>query len=231
LVATGKDGNIVLVNHSFETLLGWKESEVQGKFLSQVVPMTDEKGNPLPELERLMNRVLKEPNFTTQNATMYYRRKDGTLIPVSVTVSPVISDKNIVGAVEVFYDITKEKEIEKLRTDFLSLASHQLRTPLSGTKWLIETLRKKILGKMNKKQKEYLDQIYQSNERMIKLVSDMLNELMLENGVMAIKKQEVSVFKIYEELLLMMEPAAREKGVALSGELKNHKLLFIETDL
>ena len=64
------------------------------------------------------------------------------MVPVSINVAPVILDDQIAGVIEVFHDITKENEIEKARTDFLTLASHQLRTPLSGTKWLIETIRR-----------------------------------------------------------------------------------------
>lgn len=135
-----------------------------------------------------------------------------------------------IGCVVVFRDVTKERNIEKTKNDFLSLASHQLRTPLSGTKWLINTMQRGVLGKMNKKQSEYLGQIYNINERMIKLVSDMLNVLRLESGAVIIEKETISISKLYDELVLMMESAAKSKGVILKNIPKGRKEVFIETD-
>ncbi|MDP2362489.1 MAG: HAMP domain-containing protein, partial [Ignavibacteria bacterium] len=65
LVATDKNGLIVLVNNGFENILGWKKSEVQGKLLSEVIPVTDENGTKIPESERLVTKTLKEHTTTT----------------------------------------------------------------------------------------------------------------------------------------------------------------------
>lgn len=138
----------------------------------------------------------------------------------------------IVGALLALRDITKEKEIEKVRTDFLTLASHQLRTPLSGTKWLIETLQRGKIGPLTKKQQEYLNDIYLSNERMIKLVFDMLNVLRLESGGDAIVKKETApVSDLCDELSLMVGVAAQGKKVIFRNVLEGRKTIVLETDM
>ena len=222
---------ITFVNQAFENLLGWKLEEVKGKDAVEVILMEDEGGNTISYDQRPISIVLRPSTTTTTTTTCHYVRKDKIRLPVAVIVSPIIVKNKTVGAVEIFRDITREKEIEKLRVDFLSLASHQLRTPLSGTKWLIETLQRGVLGEMNEKQKEYLRQIHDVNERMIKLAFDMLSALRIESGAVEFKKETVSILKLYEELSLMMESAAKNHGVVLRNALKNHKTITIATDL
>jgi two-component system phosphate regulon sensor histidine kinase PhoR len=135
----------------------------------------------------------------------------------------------ITGAVEVFYDITKEKELERTRMDFLSLASHQLRTPLSGTKWLVETMRSGIVGEMTKKQKEYFDDIYKINEQMIRLVFDILNTMRWESEETLVKKEKISIFSLVKDVLTLLTAAAKERKVELQIPL-NHRTFTIETD-
>ena len=233
VIAVDARGKILFVNHAFEELLGWKQNEVVGKLMVEVVPREDEAGNPIPFKESILSQVLAGKKVTTTTAILpvfYFVRKNKTRFLVSIVVTPVIIDNNIIGAIEIFRDITKEKEQEKLRTDFLSLASHQLRTPLSGIKWLIETMQKGLTGKIEKKEKEYLDQIYQVNERMIQLVSEMLGVLRLESESGPIKKEKVLISNLYKDISITMTVAAKSRKIILHSALKDHKLAAVETN-
>jgi len=239
LAVVDKDGRIIHVNAGFGALTGWKKEEVIGKSLVKVIPREDENRNRIPFRERVLSEVLSGKVITTiavnvaanieKLPTFYYVRKDKSRFPASSVISPVLFKGKITGAAEVFYDITKEKELERIRIDFLSLASHQLRTPLSGTKWLIETMYKGLVGEMTKKQKEYLDDIYKVNEQMIKLVSDILSTLRLESEAALIKKEKVSVLSLFKDILTAVTPAAKERRVLLQSPL-NHRRLIIEID-
>ena len=79
-------------------------------------------------------------------------------------------------------DITKQKKIDKAKTEFVSLASHQLRTPISSMKWNLELLETACEGKVNDTQREYFDKISHSIERMDMLIADFLNVSKLELG-------------------------------------------------
>ena len=235
LVVVDKTGRIIRVNQAFETLTGWKEKEVIGKSLVKVVPKEDENGKRISFKERILSKVLLGKILTTTTtgieklSTFYYVRKDKSRFPASSVISPILFNKKITGAVEVFYDITKEKELERIRMDFLSLASHQLRTPLSGTKWLIETMHSGVLSKMTKKQRAYLDDVYKINEQMIKLVSDILSTLRLESETALVKKEKISVASLFKDVLIIVTAAAKGRKVTLQSPL-NHQLLTIETD-
>jgi len=241
VVAVDSDGKIILMNRAAERMLGCNAKECKaeqmiGKPIFEAWRVVDEKGNLVPEEKRPITIAIKgkttttTTTTTTTGASYFYTRKDGTAFPVAITVTPVVAENKIIGAIDVFHDMTKEKEQEKLKGDFLALASHQLRTPLSGTKWLIETMQKGITGKIEPKEKEYLEQVYQLNERMIQLVTEMLSALRLESGIEAIKKEKISVADFYQDLIASVASPAKSRWVVFRNSLKN-KEIEIESDI
>ncbi|MCX6796033.1 MAG: PAS domain-containing sensor histidine kinase [Candidatus Falkowbacteria bacterium] len=107
--------------------------------------------------------------------------RDQVKLMVSGKVTPYYNENGkVVGCIIIFRDITKESEVDVMKTEFVSLASHQLRTPLTAIRWFIEELYNEEIGKVNKEQKDYLLQVIESNIRMIKLVNDLLDVSRLE---------------------------------------------------
>jgi len=82
----------------------------------------------------------------------------------------------------IIYDISRDKLIESMKTEFVSIAAHQLRTPLSAIKWTISMLLNGDVGKLTPEQQELLEKTYESNERMISLINDLLNVTRIEEG-------------------------------------------------
>jgi PAS domain S-box-containing protein len=89
---------------------------------------------------------------------------------------------NPLGVMKIFYNLTREKMIDKLKSEFISIAAHQLRTPLSAIKWVIKMVLDGDAGKLNEEQEKLLFKGYQSNERIIVLVNDMLNVSRIDEG-------------------------------------------------
>ena len=252
MLAVDENKTIIAINGVAENLLGLKKGEALGKKYYDVFEVRDHENNVIPTNERPLDIVLSTgQKFTTPLLTgpispisenqdsvtpahaipTFYTKKDGTKFPVSLIVTPIIVNAEIAGAIDIFRDITREQEIEKLRVDFLALASHQLRTPLSGTKWLIETMQRGVLGDLNERQKEYLSQLYQVNERMITLVSDMLNVLKLENATSLVSVEQFSLKKLFDEVLVVMGPEAKKRGITLRVIYGENQDLVIETNL
>lgn len=103
-------------------------------------------------------------------------------MPVPMTASPILFQSQVVGAIVVFRDITKERAIDRAKTEFVSIVSHQLRTPLSAIRWNLELLLDEDFGPLKPEQQQYLKDIAMTNERMIKLVNALLNVSRLELG-------------------------------------------------
>ncbi len=91
-------------------------------------------------------------------------------------------DKEYYGYMKIFYDLTREKMIDRMKSEFISIAAHQLRTPLSAIKWIIKMVLDEDSGELNSEQKELLSKGYQSNERIITLVNDLLDVSRIEEG-------------------------------------------------
>ncbi|MFA5997438.1 MAG: PAS domain S-box protein [Candidatus Paceibacterota bacterium] len=227
MIAIDRSGNIITSNRASEVMLGWKKGELIGKEVTGAIPAVNEQGEFIPTEKRQILKTLSS-GVASASETINYVKKNDETIPVSAMATPVKINDETVGAVIIFRDITKEQELEVTRRDLLSLASHQLRTPLSGTKWLIETLKNKLLGPLTLKQSEYLDQIYKINENMTELVHDMLDVLRMEGDVTVAKKEKVSLATLFALIFETLNPAAKNKEIVLNLEKSDEYM--IETD-
>ncbi|OGE91756.1 MAG: hypothetical protein A3C85_03740 [Candidatus Doudnabacteria bacterium RIFCSPHIGHO2_02_FULL_48_21] len=216
LIVTDKLGKIQLVNKVFEDLLEWKPREVVGKHILAVIPIQDEKGK-LVSLEKSFASVLeKGKKITTGPETSYfYVKKNKARFPVAITITPIIIGKKIVGAVQVFRDITREKEIDQAKSEFVSLASHQLRTPLSTVNWYTEMLIDEDAGKISNEQKQYLKEIYHANRRMVDLVNAFLNVSRIELGTFSVEPEPSSVVKIAKSVVAELKPLISQKRLKM----------------
>jgi len=120
------------------------------------------------------------------------------------------------GDLIVLHDVSREKAVERLKTEFVSLAAHQLRTPLSAIKWSIKMLLDGDLGKINEGQKDVLEKTYQSNERMIVLIDDLLNLARIEEGKYLLTPTRVNMVKICQQATDILSEAFKRKEVKLS---------------
>ncbi len=186
VVATDHDDNVVLINKAAEDLLKVKRDAVLGKPYAQMWSIEDEKQGPLPKAKHPFYRALHEGTYI-KDTDHYAVRKDehGTELvrfPVSLNIAPVSLNGKTIGTINVFSDITHEKQVDRMKTEFISLASHQLRTPLSAIRWFTEMLVSGDAGNLEPQQKEFLDDIYDSTRRMNDLVNSLLNISRIESG-------------------------------------------------
>ncbi len=118
----------------------------------------------------------------------------------------------------------KLQELDRAKSEFLSLASHQLRTPLTAIKGYISMLLEGFWGNVNEKQEHILKNVYLSNERLIKLVEDLLTVSRLESGRLRYTFRPISLERIVEEMVRNFKPIAEKKGLYLKY-IKPEKLL------
>lgn len=220
LIVMNKKGFVELVNPVFEEQLGWKEKEVKGKMLVDLIKMEDEDGNIVLHQKRVINKAISTNKSINNDSskTIYYVRKNGTRFPVSIIVSPIFDNKKCIGFVEVFRDITEAKQIDKAKTEFVSMASHQLKTPLSTISWYTEMLVDEDAGKLNKDQKSYLSEINAGNKRMIELVNSLLNVSRVDLGTFAIECEMVNVLNVCKDIVKTLKPKILEKKMNIKEE-------------
>jgi PAS domain S-box-containing protein len=214
VIGVNDGGLIVFINHAAAEMLGYQDAELLGKQYMHTIKMIDEKGHEVD----IQNRPIRNAIFNKQKITDIdncYIRKDGLKLPVSLTASPVMIERTIIGGVVVFRDITKEKEVDRMKTEFISLASHQLRTPLSAMKWFSELLLEGDVGELQPEQKDIVNNIYQSNERMIDLVNSLLNISRIESGRIIIDPKPTDLRQLVEEVKTEIDKRLLDKNIKL----------------
>lgn len=227
LAAVDKEGKILMVNNAFENLVGWTRKEVLGKLLVEVVPREDEAGNIVPFKERILTKIL-----STTTTKLFLVSKNKIKFPVAITVSPIILGDKIIGVVEVFRDITKEQAIDKAKTEFVSLASHQLRTPLGIIKWYLEALgNEDYFKKAPVVIQTYFDEINKSNERVLNLVRDLLSVSRIEQGRVKNEPKPVDLIALVTEIVKQMRIVADKKKITLRLNLQDPKIPAINIDI
>ena len=217
LVVVDKAGRITYVNAAFEKMVGWASAEVLGKQFPEVVPREDEKGEVVPFNERILNKVLSgEIVVADLTNPYYYIRKDKSRFPTSSIVNSIILDGEIIGVVETFRDITREKEIDKAKTEFVSLASHQLRTPLSTINWYTEMLLAGDVGALNADQERYLQAVYRGNQRMVSLVNALLSVSRMDIGTFVLEPEAVDFTRLVQSVIDDQKFHVERKKINLS---------------
>lgn len=121
----------------------------------------------------------------------------------------------VIYFVAVQRDILKEKELDKTKTEFVSLASHQLRSPLSAINWYTEMLLDESTGSINSEQRDYLNEISIGNKRMIDLVNDLLNVSRLDMRTFTVETKSVDVIELLKSILNENKPLILEKKLVV----------------
>ena len=170
--------NIVLMNPSATKYVGFKKEAVS---LSDLYELFKEyKISEKIDLSLKIGKIFRFENIELGD---YY---------FEIFIIPVKDiNKKIVGGAMILRDITFLNKMDKMKTEFVSVASHQLRTPLTAIKLFTDMLIDSEVGKLNKKQAEYLDNIHESTERMVRLVNDLLNVTRIESGKLRVTPEPV----------------------------------------
>lgn len=228
LIAVDNSKKVILINRVAEDMLGYKLHEILGKVITNL-PLEDEDGNLIPLDRRPTTIALKTGELTLANH--FFVRKDGTRFPISIIVTPIKLNKKIIGLIEVIRDVTHERNIDKAKSEFVSLASHQLRTPLGIIKWYIEALvEEAFFKKAPKLIQNYLNQIYKNNERVLALVRDLLSVSRIEQGKIKNNPSLVDVNKVLVDIVSQMQIMANKNNIKLGLKFLNKNIPIIRID-
>ncbi len=229
-IATDEFGKITQVNPVAQQILGYSAKELIGKwFPKQIVALT---ADELPV--NLIDRPITKAFLTGLpiSEKMFYRRKNGLSVPVAISVSPILLEGKPIGAIEVFRDITLEQEIDRMKSEFISLASHQLRTPLSAIKTYSHMLVDGYMGEITAPQRKSLRTIISATNRMNELISTLLNITRIESGTIAVTPKLLQMDKVAEEVIKEISLMAADKSIMLGLELagSSKSSMSIKTD-
>lgn len=143
------------------------------------------------------------------------RRKNGQVYAAHLEISPIHDEENVAFYVFIERDVTRQKEIDQSKNEFVSLASHQLRTPLSSVVLSSELFLKGVYGEITERQHEAMTEIFNSCLRMRELISELLNISRIELGTQALRFEDLNIYDLLSDCLRNHELIMINKGLTL----------------
>ncbi len=216
LIAVDTSRKVIIMNQAAGILLRLSPAEAMGKNIHEILFLQKD-GKDIPQTETPHERAMIDKNiitFTLLDNISLKNRQD-QIYPVSLMAAPLLEKAEVTGAILLFRDITKERDVDRAKTEFVSLASHQLKTPLSAIGWYAEAMLSQEVGGLNDKQKEYLKNLSDSNKRMVDLVNSLLNVSRLELGTFLVEPEPTNVSELAESVLTELAPAVEAKKIKL----------------
>ena len=216
IITTDLDDCILTWNRGAEVLFGYRKDEVIGKHLSILLPP-----ERFHELEEMRAKV--QISGALRDIEIRSKRKDGVLIYLSLSVSPIRDvEGKIVGFLRVAKDITEKKryerrlkELDKMKSDFVSNVSHELRTPLTSIKGSVDNMLDGLTGLLNEKQIRYLSRIKSNADRLSRLINDLLDLSRIEAGGIEVRPATLPLTALAEEVAEHLKPLAAEKLIRI----------------
>lgn len=214
VIACNLGGVVVLLNHKAEELTGLTAAEAIGQPIGQVLAFVKEAdGQPGNDF---ISEAISQGKTTSFANHALLVRKDGKRLPVTNAAAPVRdSNDKIIGVVVVFHDSAREREVDKQKTEFVSLASHQMRDPLGLIRWNAEMLLSGEAGGLTDSQRQLVTQIHDSGRRMIDLINVLLDVSRLELGTLDIELEPVDVVKSAQTSISEYRAQIDEKKIIL----------------
>ncbi|MCW1930548.1 MAG: ATP-binding protein [Candidatus Kerfeldbacteria bacterium] len=158
--------------------------------------------------------------------------RGGATLYLTIDSIPVRSaEGNIVFWLKVLHDDTREKQIEEVKSDFISTAAHQLRTPLAAIKWFFKMMSDGDAGPVTEKQRRLLNQAFERNEEVIETVNHLLNVSEIEQGRLQYTFTRTNAAKIIKEIVEHADLDAERSGVHVRYVQKTAQLSFIDVDV
>ena len=208
VVAIDSESRINIINKAAEELMGIVEREAEGKKLEELLELYTEAGSKVAPSEfcfKPWDVSLANLTLGPENARKFIKLQSATI------TNPEGEDECIVTLT----DITREKLLEKSKDEFISVTSHELRTPMTVIKSYLWMLQNGKGGNLTQKQKDYLIKAVGGVERMLSMINDTLNTSKIDQGRLQLKIERIHVAEILNDMIPDFRLKANEKGLEL----------------
>lgn len=187
-------GVITSWNSSAEKLYGYKRNEIIGRKVRVLYP--PEKQAEFVEILKIIKGGGRVEHFDTVRM-----RKDGTRVEVSVSVSPILGPNGrMIGASSIARDITERKELDKRKDEFISVASHELKTPVTTIKAFNQVISSYLKDKNDPILRSYFEKMSDNVDRLVGLLNDLLDVSKIQSGKLELKMEKFDLDKLVKEI-------------------------------
>lgn len=210
MVITDLKGNILLLNAPGQGILGISATSWLGQPFYKTCKAYDQHSRPISNEDHPLHITLQHGQKCSRDVILHPSDPDNKKI-INITTSAIMQQQEQIGAIALLRDITHEKEVDRMKTEFIVLASHQLRTPLSAIRWFSEMLSNGDAGKLQPEQAEFIQNIVSSASRMTDLVKVLLNLSRIESGQVVIDPQPTDLRKLLDTVVQNLHAEIKDK--------------------
>ena len=216
IIFLNNDNQLALFNQSAGEILGVGQADLGAK-VSKSDNFSLNNFTNIIHNKFSAERISDESDGSKFEEAIIKYKNDNRIFKV-ITSKVIGKDGDYLGTMKIFYDTTREKAIDRMKSEFISIAAHQLRTPLSAIKWVIKMILDGDAGELTMEQQELLNKGYLSNERIIRLVNDLLNVSRIEEGKFGFNFEKADFLEVLKTAISNVE------GLVA----KNHQELIIK---
>jgi len=211
---------VLYLNNSFKKELWYSDEEILWKSCSIF-----RENNWKIKISDVMMELKKDKKSLTKELKV--KRKDWSNFISRNHITPILDNWEIIYYLCIEHDITKEKEMEDMKNEFIFIASHELRTPMTVINWYSNMLMDWRMWDINENQKKYLERISKNTTWLINIVNDMLDIGKLEWEKMEFSYEEFDFKEFSDEIIWWFQDIVKNKNIELTGITKN---LVINSD-
>jgi PAS domain S-box-containing protein len=219
IMFTDADGSILYANKAAEMITGFSRNEMIGNSSSMLRSNIEKESFPefWETIKQKKGLFIGEINNKTKSGSEYTSE---------LRISPIIDKtENVRFFVFVERDITEKKRIENMKSDFVSIVSHQLKTPIAQMRGYIDNMLSGISGELTEKQSQYLLEMEQVSARYFRLISDLLNISMIERGIISMTIEPFPIREIIYDVIKEHQALAESKGISIEFNQPNNSIV------
>lgn len=204
---------IQLFNPAAERITGWPASEAVGIDYRSVMKLLDSRGQSYPEAAHPMAKVFTT-GLAAKDTTATLNTKNNQQISVDISVSPLVDDDSVSGAVTIFRDVSAQRLEEQKRADFISTASHEMRTPVAAIEGYLALALNEHVSQIDAKARGFLEKAHSSTKHLGELFQDLLTSAKAEDGRLSDHPTVIEVASFMKSLAEDLRFVAVKKGLA-----------------
>lgn len=228
----GVDGklSIVLFNQAAEGLTGWDLKSALGMNYNSIFKLKDSQDKDITQLTDPFAIALREGKHVTKN-DLYMLNKNNQKVSLSISIAPTYDIRQkIDGAIAVFHDISEQKSVQRERNEFVSTASHEMRTPVAAIEGYLSMAINPNLATVDDRAKNFISKAHNSALHLGKLFQDLLSVTKIEDKRLVDNRQVFNLSELVTQIATEMDIIAKRKNIALhthigSDDLKGQVVL------